>query len=125
MLIQIKDIKKEYSNDEVVTEILHGLSFEIKKGEFVSIMGPSGSGKSTLMHILGLLDRPTTGTYFFENQDVLKLTDDELANLRNKKIGFVFQAFHLLPKTQVIDNVMLPLIYSEEKQITMKKQNKY
>jgi putative ABC transport system ATP-binding protein len=115
MLIQIKDIKKEYSNDEVVTEILHGVSFEIKKGEFVSIMGPSGSGKSTLMHILGLLDRPTTGTYFFENQDVLKLTDDELANLRNKKIGFVFQAFHLLPKTQVIDNVMLPLIYSEEK----------
>ena len=68
MLIQIKDIKKEYSNDEVVTEILHGLSFEIKKGEFVSIMGPSGSGKSTLMHILGLLDRPTTGTYFFVSQ---------------------------------------------------------
>ncbi len=115
MLIKLENITKEYCNDEIATEILHGLSFEIKKGEFVSIMGPSGSGKSTLMHILGLLDRPSTGTYLFEDEDVSKLSDDELANLRNKKIGFVFQAFHLLPKTQVIDNVILPLIYSSNK----------
>lgn len=121
MLIKLENITKEYCNDEIATEILHGLSFNIEKGEFVSIMGPSGSGKSTLMHILGLLDRPSTGTYLFEDQDVSKLTDDELANLRNKKIGFVFQAFHLLPKTQVIDNVILPLIYSSEKTNTHEK----
>ncbi len=115
MLIKVQNLKKQYETGEVITKILHGLSFEIKAGEFVSIMGPSGSGKSTLMHILGLLDRPTSGTYYFENQDVSQLDDDQLAKLRNQKIGFVFQAFHLLPKTTVLENVILPLTYSHNK----------
>jgi len=114
-LIEVKDLKKEYQTDEVVTKVLHGLSFNIAKGEFVAIMGPSGSGKSTLMHILGLLDRATSGIYELEKENVNDLSDDELASLRNKKIGFVFQAFNLLPRTTVMDNVMLPLIYSENK----------
>lgn len=115
MLIKVQNLKKQYENEEIVTKILHGFSFEIKKGEFISIMGPSGSGKSTLMHILGLLDRPSSGTYYFENKDVSQLDDDELAKLRNEKIGFVFQAFHLLPKTTVLENVILPLTYSQNK----------
>jgi putative ABC transport system ATP-binding protein len=115
MLIQAKNIKKEYGNEELVTKILHGLTFNIQKGEFVSIMGPSGSGKSTLMHILGLLDKPTSGEYIFEGTSILKLTEDELAILRNIKIGFVFQAFHLLPKTTVLENTILPLTYSSQK----------
>jgi len=115
MLIQAENIKKEYGNEELITKILHGLTFNIEKGEFLSIMGPSGSGKSTLMHILGLLDKPTTGKYIFEGRDVSELTDDELAILRNKKIGFVFQSFHLLPKTTVLENVILPLTYSSKK----------
>ncbi len=115
MLITIKNISKEYESGEATTKVLCDISFNIEKGEFVSIMGPSGSGKSTLMHILGLLDRQTTGTYLFEGEDVSKFDDDELANFRNEKIGFVFQAFHLLPKTTVLENVMLPLIYSKDK----------
>jgi putative bacteriocin export ABC transporter (lactococcin 972 group) len=115
MLIRTKNISKEYENGEATTKVLCNVSFDIDKGEFVSIMGPSGSGKSTLMHILGLLDRPTSGTYLFEGQDVSKFSDDELANFRNEKIGFVFQAFHLLPKTTILENVMLPLIYSKDK----------
>ncbi|MBD3248388.1 ATP-binding cassette domain-containing protein [Candidatus Falkowbacteria bacterium] len=114
MLIEIKDLHKEFHNEEVVTKVLHGLDFKIEKGEFVSIMGPSGSGKSTLMHILGLLDRASSGTYKFEGKNVEKLDDDELARLRNEEIGFVFQAFNLLPRTTVIDNVMLPLSYSKK-----------
>lgn len=116
MLIQVKDLKKEYRADEVVTQVLHGLSFNIEKGEFVSIMGPSGSGKSTLMHILGLLDRLTSGKYFFEDRDVTKLDDNELATLRNERIGFVFQSFNLLPRTTVLENVKLPLTYSKKKE---------
>ena len=115
MLIQVKNIKKEYSNEELITKILHGLTFNITEGEFLSIMGPSGSGKSTLMHILGLLDKPTSGEYIFEGTNVLKLTEDEVAILRNQKIGFVFQAFHLLPKTTVLENTILPLTYSTQK----------
>ena len=115
MLIQAKNIKKEYGNEELITKILHGLTFDIKKGEFLSIMGPSGSGKSTLMHILGLLDKPTTGKYIFEGTNVSELSEDELAILRNEKIGFVFQAFHLLPKTTVLENTILPLTYSIKK----------
>lgn len=111
-LIKIVDIKKEYSNEEVVTKVLHGISFEIKKGEFVAIMGPSGSGKSTLMHILGFLDRPTSGEYYFMGRDVSKLTDDQLAEMRSSEAGFVFQAFFLLPRTTVYENVMLPLVYT-------------
>jgi putative ABC transport system ATP-binding protein len=115
MLIRIKDLKKEYVSGDLVTKVLHGASFDIDKGEFVSIMGPSGSGKSTLMHILGLLDRPTSGSYELDGRDVSALSDDELAKFRNEKIGFVFQAFNLLPKTSVLDNVILPLTYSNDK----------
>jgi len=114
-LIDVQNLKKEFRNGEVVTKVLHGLSFSIKKGEFISIMGPSGSGKSTLMHILGLLDRATSGRYDLEGKEVTKLDDDELAHLRNRKIGFVFQAFNLLPRTTVLDNVVLPLTYSANK----------
>ena len=91
---------------------MHGLNFEIDKGEFVSIMGPSGSGKSTLMHILGFLDKLTTGKYYFEGQDVSELEDDQLAEMRSKKIGFVFQSFNLLNRSSALENVMLPLLYT-------------
>lgn len=116
MLIEVKKLEKDYTSGEVVTRVLHGLDFTIAAGEFVSIMGPSGSGKSTLMHILGFLDRPTSGTYLFEGRDVTELADDELAAMRNQKVGFVFQAFNLLPRTTVLDNVKLPLIYSASKE---------
>lgn len=115
MLIAVKNLKKEFHTDEVVTKVLHGLTFNIEKGEFVSIMGPSGSGKSTLMHILGLLDRVTSGDYLLDGKDVSQLDDDKLAKYRNEKIGFVFQAFNLLPRTTVIDNVKLPLTYSQDR----------
>lgn len=115
MLIKAKNIKKQYANEELITKILHGLTFDIQKGEFLSIMGPSGSGKSTLMHILGLLDKPSSGEYIFEENNISKLSEDELAILRNEKIGFVFQAFHLLPKTTVLENTILPLTYSSQK----------
>lgn len=110
-LFKVVDLTKQYTNDDVVTPVLHGLSFSIEPGEFVSIMGPSGSGKSTLMHILGFLDRLTTGRYWFEGRDVSSLTEDELALMRSQKVGFVFQQFHLLPKTTVLQNVVLPMLY--------------
>jgi len=113
VLIEVKNLTKVYGNDEVQTPVLHGLSFTIKAGEFVSIMGPSGSGKSTLMHILGFLDRLTTGQYYFAGKDVSQLTEDELAFMRSNKVGFVFQQFNLLPKTTVLQNVRLPLLYVE------------
>jgi putative ABC transport system ATP-binding protein len=112
-MIEIKNLKKEYRDDSVVTTALDGVSFTIKEGEFVAIMGPSGSGKSTLMHILGFLDRPSSGVYKFENQGISELSDDELAFIRNKRMGFVFQFFNLLPRTKVFDNVKLPLIYAQ------------
>ncbi len=115
MLIEIENLKKQYSSGDLVTKVLHGISFNIDFGEFVSIMGPSGSGKSTLMHILGLLDRSTSGVYKLEGRDVSSLNDDQLASFRNDKIGFVFQAFNLLPKTTVLENVILPLTYSDDK----------
>ncbi|MFZ3019940.1 MAG: ABC transporter ATP-binding protein [Minisyncoccia bacterium] len=111
-MIEVKDIKKIYDNGGDKTQALSGVSFTIKDGEFVAIMGPSGSGKSTLMHILGALDTPTHGKYFLDGRDVSKFTDDELANLRRDKIGFVFQSFNLLPRTTVLRNVTLPLIYA-------------
>lgn len=124
MLIRVEDLKKEYKSEEVVTKVLHGLSFTIDKGEFVSIMGPSGSGKSTLMHILGFLDRASSGLFEFDGQDVTSLTDDDLAKLRNEKIGFVFQAFNLLPRTTVLENVKLPLLYAENKKVNHTKRAK-
>ena len=110
-LIKIEDLKKQYENDEIITKVLHGVSFEIQKGEFVAIMGPSGSGKSTLMHILGFLDTLSEGKYYFDGVDVSTLDDDQLAEMRSKKIGFIFQSFNLLPRTSVLENVMLPLLY--------------
>lgn len=111
-MIECKNIEKIYINGDVETKALKGISFKIKKGEFVSIIGPSGSGKSTLMHILGALDSPTSGKYFLDGAEVSKLNDDELSDLRRNKIGFVFQSFNLLPRTTVMRNVMMPLIYS-------------
>lgn len=115
MLINLKNITKEYDNGGVVTKVLRGVSLEVEKGEFLAIMGPSGSGKSTLMHIIGFLDRPTAGTYFFEDKDINNLNDNDLAFIRNEEIGFVFQSFNLLPRTSVLDNVILPLTYSKKK----------
>ena len=111
-MIAVKDIIKEYINGKETTRVLKGVSFTIDKGEFVAIMGPSGSGKSTLMHILGALDTPTSGTYTLDDQDVSSLEADALARIRKAKIGFVFQAFHLLPRATVLRNVSLPLIYA-------------
>lgn len=112
-LITLQQIRKVYNTDkDNELEILKGIDLSIKKGEFVAIMGPSGSGKSTLMHILGFLDRPSSGTYLFDGQDVTGLKNDELAEIRNKKIGFVFQAFNLLARTTAIENVMLPMLYA-------------
>lgn len=116
MLISVRNLCKEYDNEGVITKALCGVSFDISDGEFVAIMGPSGSGKSTLMQILGFLDRPTEGEYFFQGKDAKKLTDDEMAYLRNQKIGFVFQSFNLLPRTTVFENVELPLLYDERKE---------
>lgn len=113
-MIEIKNITKTYSSGgENAFQALRGVSFTIKTGEFVAIMGPSGSGKSTLMHILGALDTPTSGTYHLDGDDVSSLSDDKLAEIRRDKIGFVFQSFNLLPRTTVMRNVMLPLIYKE------------
>jgi putative ABC transport system ATP-binding protein len=111
-MIKLNNISKIYRNDGVETIALKSISFEIKVGEFVAIMGPSGSGKSTLMHILGALDSPTSGEYFLDDQNISKLRDDDLAEIRNQKIGFVFQSFNLLPRTSALKNVMLPMAYA-------------
>ncbi|MDO8610883.1 MAG: ABC transporter ATP-binding protein [bacterium] len=111
-IIQVTKLSKIYKTEAMETIALDNVSFNIEKGQFVAIMGPSGSGKSTLMHILGALDKPTLGKYILDGQNVEKLTDDELADIRNKKIGFIFQAFNLLPRTTAIKNVMLPMAYA-------------
>ena len=111
-MIEVSHITKIYKIGSVETIALNDVSFSIKKGEFVAIMGPSGSGKSTLMHILGALDTPTSGKYVLDGEDVSRLSKDELAEIRNKKIGFVFQAFNLLPRTTALKNVALPMTYA-------------
>lgn len=112
-IIEVKGISKVYKVSDIETIALNNISFKISKGEYVAIMGPSGSGKSTLMHILGALDTPTSGTYTLDGHNVEKMTSDELAEIRNKKIGFVFQAYNLLPRTNAIKNVMLPMRYAD------------
>ena len=111
-IISIKNLSKIYKTDVLETVALDKVSFEVKKGEFVAIMGPSGSGKSTLMHIIGALDKPTSGNYILDGQNVEKLNDDQLAEIRNQKIGFVFQSYNLLPRTTTVKNVMLPMAYA-------------
>ena len=112
MLIDIKDLRKKYTMGEMEVEALRGVNLSISTNEFVSIMGPSGSGKSTLMNILGCLDTPSSGQYLFDSIDISTRTDDELSEIRNQKIGFIFQTFNLLPKLDAMQNVELPLIYS-------------
>lgn len=110
-MIQVSHITKNYKTGGTETTVLNNVSFSIKTGEYVAIMGPSGSGKSTLMHILGLLDTPSSGSYLLDKQDVRLLTKNTLSRMRNKKIGFVFQAFNLLPRASALKNVMLPMLY--------------
>jgi putative ABC transport system ATP-binding protein len=111
-LIQITNIKRDFVLGNEIVYVLKGIDLEINKGEYVALMGPSGSGKSTLMNLLGCLDTPTSGSYILNGKDVSKMHDDELAEIRNKEIGFVFQTFNLLPRTTALDNVALPMIYA-------------
>jgi len=111
-MIEVKNLEKIYRGDSVETPALQGVSFNIERGEFVAIMGPSGSGKSTLMHLMCFLDRPTSGIFRFEGKSIDDLTDDELARIRNKRMGFVFQTYNLLARTTVFNNIRLPLVYS-------------
>ena len=112
-MIDVQNLEKEYTEEETPTRALRGVSFKIDKGEFISIMGPSGSGKSTLLQILSFLDRPTGGTYTFDGKSIDEMTDQELAHVRNKEMGFVFQSFNLLSRLTVYDNVEVPLLYSK------------
>ncbi|KAF2509228.1 ABC transporter ATP-binding protein [Flavobacterium zhairuonense] len=111
-LIKITDIKRNFTLGNEIVYVLKGIDLEINKGEYVALMGPSGSGKSTLMNLLGCLDTPTSGRYILNEKDVSQMRDDELAEIRNKEIGFVFQTFNLLPRTTALDNVALPMIYA-------------
>ncbi|GGG28212.1 macrolide ABC transporter ATP-binding protein [Dokdonia pacifica] len=111
-LIKIRDIRRDFRLGSEIVYVLKGIDLDIDKGEYVAFMGPSGSGKSTLMNLLGCLDTPTSGTYILNNRDVSSMSDDELADVRNTEIGFVFQTFNLLPRTTALDNVALPMVYA-------------
>jgi putative ABC transport system ATP-binding protein len=128
-LIELIDIEKRYTMGNEIINALSKVNLQINKNEYLALMGPSGSGKSTLMNILGCLDTPTSGTYILNNQDVSKLKDNELAEIRNKEIGFVFQTFNLLPKLSALENVMLPMLYAgknkTEREETAKKVMKH
>ena len=121
-LIELKNIRKSYPLDGFDLEILKGINLQIKQGEFVAIMGPSGSGKSTLMNILGCLDSPSSGEYLLDGKNVESLSSDELAQIRNEKIGFVFQGFNLLSRTSAIENVELPMVYGKVPSLNRKKR---
>ena len=121
-IIETIDVKKIYGMGDILVHALNGLSIQITEGEFVSIMGPSGSGKSTLMNILGCLDRPSEGRYILDGEDVSELSREELAHVRNRKLGFIFQAYNLLPRMNALENVMLPLMYSLKNNISEKER---
>ena len=123
-LIDLKGITKSYRQGDLPIDVLKGIDLQIAAGEFVALLGPSGSGKSTLMHILGLLDRPTTGAYFLDGVDVAGLDDDHLSALRNRKIGFVFQTFYLIPYLTALENVILPGLYGQERSATIRRRAK-
>tara|TARA_B100000795_G_scaffold114976_1_gene85353 strand:- start:3789 stop:4478 length:690 start_codon:yes stop_codon:yes gene_type:complete len=112
LVIDIKAIRRDFPLGQEIVKVLKGIDLQIEKGEYVALMGPSGSGKSTLMNLLGCLDTPTEGSYLLSGQDVSNMSDDELAEIRNKEIGFVFQTFNLLPRTTALDNVALPMVYA-------------
>ena len=112
LVIKIRNITRDFPLGNEVVKVLKGIDLDIEKGEYVALMGPSGSGKSTLMNLLGCLDTPTSGSYFLNGNDVSNMSDDDLAEIRNKEIGFVFQTFNLLPRTTALDNVALPMIYA-------------
>ena len=114
-IIEIKGITRDFPLGSEIVKVLKGVNLSINKGEYVALMGPSGSGKSTLMNILGCLDTPSGGTYILNKKDVSRMSDDELAEIRNKEIGFVFQTFNLLPRTTALDNVALPMVYAGHK----------
>ena len=111
--MEVRNLEKTYKDEDVATQVLKGLNLKINKGEFVAVMGPSGSGKSTLLHILGFLDPPTGGEYVFDGKSAGDYSEEEVARVRNKKLGFVFQSFNLLARTTVLENVKLPLLYSD------------
>ena len=112
-ILELKDICKDYQQGREPVRVLKNINLTVEKGDYLAIMGPSGSGKTTLMNIIGCLDVPTSGSYILEGRDLKDLSDDDLAEVRNKHIGFVFQSFHLLPKMEAVDNVALPLLYAD------------